>query len=478
MAASIPLLRKSPFRIDPRPLVEASSPRAGLLAVSRVFRSLGVPGMVEANVKFKRRRRGPTEAEYVETVMLLNAMGGDSYEDVDLLAHDECVVKGLGYSPPKATALREFMEMFHEPAMDARPQGQLAFLPDPGQRLEDLGRVNTGLVARIAALYEARGHARTTATVDLDATIVESTKRQAYWTYEGTRGYQPLVATWAEADVVLADEFRHGNVPAGMDPLRVAQAAFAALPGGIQRRAFRGDSACYEQKLIRWLAAPERAEEPGGAIEFAISADMSPELHRAIRALPATAWTVMAVESNGVRRECAEVAYVPTHRYESKEARPLRYLALRLVKPQGELFDDGEQYRHFAVVTNGSGTPQAIIEWHRGKAGTIEHVHDAMKNDLAPRHMPSGRFGANAAWWRFAALAYNLMSAMRALALDEPLCRAKIRTVRLHVIELAGRMNRYGCRRTLRFCARPAQIARILSIWKVFDLPTQSTALR
>jgi hypothetical protein len=38
--------------------------------------------------------------------------------------------------------------------------------------------------------------------------------REALYTYEGSRGYQPMLAVWAEMDGVLADEFRDGNVPA------------------------------------------------------------------------------------------------------------------------------------------------------------------------------------------------------------------------------------------------------------------------
>lgn len=78
------------------------------------------------------------------------------------------------------------------------------------------------------------------ATVDLDATVIESWKQQAKPTYEGGRGYQPLLALWAEMGVVLAEEFRDSNVPALKDPLRVAQRAFAALPESIQQRYFGG----------------------------------------------------------------------------------------------------------------------------------------------------------------------------------------------------------------------------------------------
>lgn len=65
--------------------------------------------------------------------------------------------------------------------------------------------------------------------MDQDATIIESHKQQALRTYEGERGYQPMLAVWAEMDV-LADEFRDGNVPAMMASLAVAKRAFTALP--------------------------------------------------------------------------------------------------------------------------------------------------------------------------------------------------------------------------------------------------------
>jgi hypothetical protein len=54
----------------------------------------------------------------------------------------------------------------------------------------------------------------------MDASIIESRKREAFWHYDGGRGYQPEIAVWAETGLILADEFRDGNAPAGFDPLR------------------------------------------------------------------------------------------------------------------------------------------------------------------------------------------------------------------------------------------------------------------
>jgi hypothetical protein len=46
----LPLLHKTPFVLDPRPLWEATSPHAGLLSVSRAYRALGVPELIAAHL--------------------------------------------------------------------------------------------------------------------------------------------------------------------------------------------------------------------------------------------------------------------------------------------------------------------------------------------------------------------------------------------------------------------------------------------
>ena len=96
-----------------------------------------------------------------------------------------------------------------------------------GERIE---QCLPGHIHRFFAVAQAAGQALKIATIDQDATIIESHKAAAYCHYAEGRGYQPMVAVWAEADLVLADEFRDGNVPAQQEPLTCAKLAFAALP--------------------------------------------------------------------------------------------------------------------------------------------------------------------------------------------------------------------------------------------------------
>jgi hypothetical protein len=479
MSARTPLLDKTPFVLDPRPLTEASSPHAGLLATSRAFRALGLPGLIAANLPLRQRNRGYGEGQVVESLVLLQTLGGECPEDIRLLTDDPCIERGLGYAPPKVTALREFLERFHDEALEALRPGravQKSFILPGSEPIQALQQVLTGAVRRIAQLYAEHGQAQRSATVDQDATIIESHKAAARPHYEGGHGYQPMLALWAEADLVLADEFRDGNVPARQAPLTCAQRAFAALPAGITARYFRGDSACHETDLVAWLTDPQRAAEPGGRIGFAISAFTSVGLSQTLKKVPDAAWQTFATEPDGTLRQWAELDYVPTERYEHKDSRPLRYVGLRLLKAQGNLFADGSDRRHHAVLTNLEYRGDRLLNWHREKAGTIEHLHDEIKNGLGGGHMPSQRFNVNAAWLKLALLAYNLASAIKGLCFDPEERTARFKRYRLLLVHLAGRMNRNNCVMGLRLCATPEAIRRMQKVWKVFALPTHATA--
>jgi hypothetical protein len=477
--ARLPLQAKTPFHLNPKPLEEMGSSHAGLLAASRALRSLRVPVLADLNLQFKVRQRGFTEGQSVEALLLLQIAGGDCPEDLVLLQGDGCLERGLGYALPKARTARDFLDRFHDESLEAlRParEVQKSFILPCSRGVSRLQEVQVGLVRQAAQRYVQAGEPLKIATIDQDATIIESHKRGALPHYEGGRGYQPMVAVWAEADLVVADEFRDGNVPAKQAPLTCAQMAFAALPTTVKQRYFRGDSACHENDLIQWLKHPARAQEPGGAIGFAISAVMSAALLTATRQVAEQEWQTIQTEADGTRRQWAEVPFVPGEAGEQKERQPLRYVGLRLLKAQGELFADGSDRHHHAVVTNLDWAGDRLLQWQREKAGTVEHVHDEVKNALGGGHLPSQHFNANAAGFKLALMAYNIVSAMRRLALSAEERTVRLKKFRLLVIHLAGRMSRFQSTLRLRFCAAREAIARVQKIGEVFALPTQATA--
>ena len=207
-------------------------------------------------------------------------------------------------------------------------------------------------------------------------------------------------------------------------------------------------------------------------IEFAISARMSPALREAVRQVPETAWVPYGTPHPNETRECAEVAFVPRELRERKDTAPLRYVAIRIRRRQGELFDDGATVKHYAVLSNmWDVTAPRLIEWHREKAGTIEGVHDVLKNDLGAGVVPCKYFGADAAWLRLAVLTHNVLTGLKRLALPAELLTARPKRLRFLILQTPGRVVQHARRTLLRLAATAARIAEWLEAWRLLPVP-------
>jgi hypothetical protein len=451
------------FEIDPEPVKEIWTARAGIPLLIEASRRLGLPVMIKQNVRVRERDRGFDEATMVESFIVLNAAGGECLDDFEILREDKGLAELIGHEFPSPSAARKFLYGFHreEKIEEARQHmlpGQVAFIPGESDALAGLGEANRELVREVGR----RCASEKVATVDQDATIMESRKREAQRTYEGERGYQPMLAVWAEMNLVLADEFRDGNVPAVMKPLTVAKRAFQALPETVKEYYYRGDSACHETELIRWLKDENREEGPKGFIGFGISVRMSEALRGVIKTeVKEGAWERLEEKDPGVIRECADVVFVSSNEAENRESKPLRYVAIRMRKRQGELFADGSSVKYFAVVTNiWEWKASKVIEWHRQKAGTIEPLHDVIKNELAGGVMPCGRFGANAAWLRLTVISHNVITALKRLALPPELHAARPKKLRFLIFNVAGQVIHHARSIFLRIAATKARIVK------------------
>jgi hypothetical protein len=456
-----------PIEIDPKPLSETLTGLGGIPLLVQTFRSLGVAASVKREVRVKERERGYDEAAMVESFVILNAAGGECFDDFQRLREDAGLSEMIGHALPSPDAARRFLYQFHEESKieeaKGRRQGEeIAYIPEEAEALKGLGRVNRGLAQELG-----RRCGQQIATVDQDATIIESHKQEALRSYEGERGYQPMLAVWAELNVVLADEFRDGNVPAGMAPLPVAKQAFAALPETVTTYYYRGDSACHEGDLLNWLRNEERAGGPAGVIGFAVSARMSEALQAAIQKVAEGEWEEYGKGHPMEIRECADVAFVPSEKVERKDLFPLRYVAIRIRQRQAKLFADGSKARHFAVVSNiWKWKASRLIEWHREKAGTIEAVHDVLKNELAAGVMPSKYFGTNAAWLRLAVIAHNVMTALQRLGLPAEMLTARPKRLRFLIFNTPGRIVHHARQAVLRLATTGERLTQWLEALK------------
>lgn len=205
------------YRIEVTESSDGLTSHAGLPLVAETMRALGLEQATREHLNLQQRNNGLSDYQKIESIVLLMAAGGDCYQDIAVLGADDGLQRLLGYRLPSPDSVRAFVNAFHderviEQAMAARPRGTVAYIPEDSEPLVALAAINVALCHAVAAQGKSK-----TATLDHDATIQESHKKQAMPHYKGGVGYQPVAVYWAEQDLVIADEYRDGNVPAGMN---------------------------------------------------------------------------------------------------------------------------------------------------------------------------------------------------------------------------------------------------------------------
>ncbi len=448
---------------------------AGLPIYLDLASVLGMGECIRAHLHVRGSGQGWTDEQSVLSLMLLNLAGGDCVDDIKILEKDEGFSKVLGRVEtkgltrqqrramerrwrkehhrcvPSPSALFRYLGVFHDPEEERKREAGKAFIPAPNKHLQGLREVNREFVASVQ-----RRHPEKEATLDNDATLVETQKKEALFSYQGYKAYQPFNVWWAEQALVLHTEFRDGNVPAGYEQLRVFQEALEMLPEGVRKVYLRSDTAGYQHDLLRYCEKGENKRF--GRIEFAVGVDVTKEFKKAVSEVEESEWAPLWKEINGERRkttaEWAEVCFVPNAISRSKKDPEYRYLAIREPLEQPEFSGmekqvelpfptmtmEKQRYKLFGVVTNRTVEGDEVINWLHKRCGKSEEAHSVMKEDLAGGKLPSSSFGENAAWWWIMILAMNLNSAMKRLVLEGSWVTKRMKAIRFSLIGLPGRV--------------------------------------
>jgi hypothetical protein len=462
----------------------------------------GLLRSIERHVKAREGGQGWSDVEHILTLVMLNLVGGDCVEDVNRLESDEGFCRLLGKAlshglsrrgrrglkkrwrkeksrgVPSSSSVFRYLAEFHNRDQEGLREGGKAFIPEGNEALKGLCKVNKGLVDFVES-----NHAETTATLDMDATLVETEKEDAFWCYKGYRAYQPLNTWWCEQGLVLHTEFRDGNVPAGFEQKRVLEEAMRCLPEGVKKIRLRSDTAGYQHELLKYCDRGDNKRY--GRIEFAVGCDVTPEFKKAVMEIGEEDWSVLLKrEKSGELRETgrqwAEVCFVPSAIGSSKNGPEYRYLAIRErmqdqrmlpgmdldeeALPFPSMVKDRVRYKVFGVVTNMDWDGQGLIEWHYKRCGRSEQAHSVMKEDLAGGRFPSGDFGENAAWWWIMILAFNLNAALKSLVLGGKWMWKRMKAIRFSLINIPARVIERSRQLSLRLNAGDSVYGWLLSI--------------
>lgn len=455
---------------------------SGLLLYLELFNLLKLDRLISRTVNIKKDSQGWSDEQVLLSLILLNISGGDCVDDIAKLEHDIGFCKILEHielrgksgrsrrrvlkrwrrkrknSVPSASSIFRYLSNFHNENEEHKREVGKAFVPASNDHLSNLENLN----AEIVSFYQ-RHNFNSTATFDIDATLVKTSKQNALYAYKDGKAYQPVNVWWSEQELVHYTEFRDGNVPAGHDILRILRESLSLLPEGVDEVYVRSDSAAYQHELLRYCDLGENNRY--GRIGFAIGCDITDAFRLAITVDDAIHWNPICKELNGKQietgQEWAEICFVPNAIGHSKKGPEYRYIAIRELQEQRCLpgFEDQLTfpfptlkmnkgiYKLTAIVTNLSWDSEEIIHWYRKRSGKGEQAHGVMKEDFAGGKLPSSDFGKNAAWWWIMIMSLNINNIMKQLILQKEWKKKRMKAIRFHIINIPAtvryRKNRF-----------------------------------
>jgi Transposase DDE domain group 1 len=460
----------------------ALTPNVGLAAITELCGRLGVIGALDAAVgPIKQRERGFGAGELLAGLAAAQLAGEDFLTGLDRQRADAA---GQQITPV--------------PGLASTTAAGLARRVTPAQ----WQAVETGLAAvtgRMLALLPAERAAALAGgpvTIDLDTTDVEvygRKKRGVAYNHQGQRVGRPHVATWAEAEVVLAADLGDGTDDPRATAPELLRRALACLPAAARagRVAMRADAGYFAGQLAR--AAHDEH------IGFAIGARRIAPLWRLLAGIAEDDWHD-AIEMDGAQVAVAEycpdwwpagtrllirrVLLDPAQVSADPRSRRRRTLHPdQRALPFDELAGAGAIYAYSFILANldvSSPDKAAAVEhWYRHRT-TVENIFRDSKLGAGLRHLPSGYPQVNMAWMWGALLAASMaawLHQLTAITAGEGILhghgvrggKAMIATLRWRLIAVPGRVIRHARYLILRLPPGHGLLPEILA--RLRDLP-------
>ena len=400
-----------PFKIEMTK--ERLTAYGGLALMAEYNHGIGLRELTDRYLPGPGSNRGFDPSEIVDAVVLMLQGGGRNLEDLRELKSEEGLMKLIGREEiPEPDTVGDWLRRMGDPKT-----GQWG--------LEGLDRVRDKINERVLKRDGIEEY-----TLDADATEIVGEKADALFTYNGNKGYMPMLGFLYENPVCLLDEFREGNVAPAFGQKEFYLRCKQRMPRGKGIGYYRGDSASYQAGLINQL------EEDG--VKYGITADQDKAVKSVIALIRSGDWKEPV---KGCGYELAETVHCMN---ETKKA--FRLVVKRESRRQGELFEKEGKYFYHVVATNwleGEKNTEEVLRWHNQR-GQAENFNKELKIGFGMERMPCGQTHANAVFFRIGVIAYNLFIGFKRLSCPESWVKQTIATFRWKMVQVAGRIVRHA----------------------------------
>ena len=220
-----------PFKIETTK--ERLTAYGGLALMAEYNHGIGLRELTDRYLPGPGSNRGFEPSEIVDAVVLMLQGGGRNLEDLRELKSEEGLMELIGREEiPEPDTVGDWLRRMGDPKT-----GQWG--------LEGLDRVRDKINERVLKRDGIEEY-----TLDADATEIVGEKADALFTYNGNKGYMPMLGFLYENPVCLLDEFREGNVAPAFGQKEFYLRCNQRMPRGKRIGYYRGDSASYQAGLL------------------------------------------------------------------------------------------------------------------------------------------------------------------------------------------------------------------------------------
>ena len=220
-----------PFKIETTG--ERLTAHGGLALMAEFNHGIGLRELSDQYLPAPGSNRGFDPSVIVDAVVLMLEGGGKSLEDLRELKNEEGLLRLVGGKEiPEPDTVGDWLRRMGEPKTG--PLG-----------IEGLDSVREKINERIL-----KRDGMTEYTLDADATEIIGEKADALFTYNGNKGYMPMLGFLYETPVCVDDEFREGDVSPQSGQKEFYLECQKRISAGKRIGYYRADSASYQAEVF------------------------------------------------------------------------------------------------------------------------------------------------------------------------------------------------------------------------------------
>ncbi len=390
--------------------VTASS---GLILIMSFAKEIGLAAALEKRLShLKKRKRGYCVSEKILSFVEMLIKGGRRLNDIDILSSDPGLLDILGMDKfPRANTIGDLARKFTR-----RDINNLA---------EIVMKLSSNTI-RQKGLKEI--------VIDIDSSLIPSEVEIAEKSYEGFRGFNPLMGIMKGKELSMAgfSLFRSGNASPAANNLSLLRniSKYLEKNNPEVKVNVRMDSAGYNHRIMRYCDKEEHG--------FVIAGDKYEIVLDTIAAIKEDKWEKLKKRKKKNRSHVIEEEVAESVHFVGLEkgGKAYRFAVVRRKNNQLALFPE-YQYTYRIYFTNTDWDKHKVVHFYRQR-GDAENVIKEEKEGFAVENILSEDFLANAALFQMQLLAYNLVQYFKYTNLKKSWWNLRIKQLRFRLINIAG----------------------------------------